>query len=199
MKRKYVVTGLAVLAVGMTGVGVYSLVDRGRDPDTSVKGASVVAPQVGLRVYRDPTIIEQAIDEDEEAKGQLWKLTQPAEAKEEFQVTAVYEQGVSLTKLTRLTRTSLREAVVGNINLQLPKSYAGYTKISQRNLNINGVEANETIFEYQSRGTRVRQRLLLLFKNSDTVVYLRGQVRSVDYDTVNEKYFEPLFSSAKFE
>lgn len=200
MKRKKIHLGFVVLVLGIIGFGMaVTVVEKQEGSDASVKGATVAAPQIGLQVHTDSALTQQALSDDARSKGQLWLFTQPVGVSEEFQVSAAYEQGTSLTKLAGVTRMPLREAVMSNVNMQLPKNHEAYKRISQRNLSVNGVEANETIFEYRSRGTQVRQRLLLLFKNSDTVVYIRGQAVASEYDMVNERYFEPLFSSAKFE
>lgn len=202
-KTKLVVFGV-IVAVGVIvgGAAVLLLRDSGWG-STDTKGAtnskSIHARAVNMTVEADESLLQKTVSQEGQEAGQLWELAQPADGQQEFVVNAFYEEGESLRKLTGYTKQSLRDSVVTNINLQLPKQYPEYKELTQQNLTLNGLEANETIFTYKTSDVLVKQRLLLLFKNSDTAVYIRAQAKANEYDQINKKYFEPIFSSAKFE
>lgn len=199
MDRKKIALSLVGLVVVVVGCAYWLF--RGNDP--AVKSASVLktikGEAVDLVVRSGPSLVGKTVSKDNQDRGQLWSLVQPKGSKQEFVIDANYEQGDSLKKLTGFTKQSLRDSVVANINVQLPKQYPEYKELTQRNLTVNGFEANETVFEYTTSGIRAKQRLLLLFKNSDTAVYIRAQAKLDEYREINERYFEPIFSSAKFE
>ncbi len=201
MTKKLISIGLVglVIALGLAGIFFF-----GRDKNTPPKAKStdktvVKSNAVGLSVERDVFLVQKSLTPEETQKGKLWEFTQPKTSAQQFLIDADYEQGTSLKKLTAYTKKSLRESVVDNINIQLPQQYPEFKQISQRNLTVNGVEANETIFEYVNAAIRVRQRLLLLFKNNDTAIYIRAQAKADEYAGISRHYFEPMLSSAKFE
>jgi hypothetical protein len=202
-RKKLIISSIAILMVvlsgGLIGAKYYG---SQREEHKEVKNATtttIYSSRLQLVVQRDASLVEKKLSPSSEAKGQLWEVTQPESSMQPFVINAFYEQGVSLKKLTGYTKQSLRDSVVSNVNIQLPKQFPEYRELTQRNLTINGIEANETIFEYTNARARVKQRLVLLFKNSDTAIYIRGQARSEDYEEINSRYFEPLISSAKFE
>ena len=165
----------------------------------SVVSQTVVDNSVGLVVQRDASLSSAPNSVDDEKAGQLWKFNQPLQTQQEFVISASYEQGASLKKLTSATKQSLRDAVLDNVNRQLPKQYPGYRQVSQQDITVNDIQATRVVFEYTSTQTRIKQQLLLLFKNSDTVVYIKAQARAGDYDDLNQHYFEQIFSTAKFQ
>ena len=193
------------LVVVLVSVAVFAgafILLKPTDNKDAVQGSTTKAlsdETTGLTVAKEASMVEQSVNEGNKKAGQLWQLRQPEDSQHVFEVTAAYEQGASLSKLTAVTRKPLRDSVVDNINIQLRKQYPEYKQVTQRNLTVNSLEANETIFEYVSQGVKVKQRLLLIIKNSDTAVYIRGQAKAAEYDEVDSKYFEPLFNSAKFQ
>jgi hypothetical protein len=201
IRRIVLVGGVLVALVGC--ITAVLLARRGNSDGNKqlVKNATTTSlsdSQVGLVVNRDASLTEKSISKEDSQKGQLWEVTQPTGSRQEFVINAFYEQGDSLKKLTGYTKQPLRDSVMASINLQLPKQYPGYKELIQRNLTVNGTDASETIFEYTNSGARIKQRLLLLFKNSDTAVYIRAQAKAEEYEAINTQYFEPLLTSAKF-
>jgi hypothetical protein len=202
MRHKKLVFLIVVLVAAVSSVSVFFVV-QGKDSSSDVKTASssetVKSERIGMTVRKDLSLVQSTLKSKDEQKGKLWEFTQPASSSQQFVIDSNYEQGASLKKLSGYTKQSLRDSVMGNINLQLPKQYPNYKELTQRNLTVNGIEANETLFEYVNSGVRVKQRLLLLIKNSDTAVYIRAQARADEYDGINRQYFDPIFASAKFE
>ncbi|HTE58518.1 MAG TPA: hypothetical protein VK694_07270 [Verrucomicrobiae bacterium] len=193
---------IAVIGALIMAIGVGSLLSRRWLDKKDVKSMTyqmVVDNKVGLVVRRDAALNSVPNSADDEKAGQLWEFTQPLQAQQEFVVSASYEQGASLKKLTSVTKQSLRDAVMDNVNRQLPKQYPEYHQISQQDTTINGIQATRVVFEYTSTQIKVKQQLLLLFKNGDTVAYMKAQARAEDYDSLSQHYFEPIFSSAKFQ
>lgn len=191
------------IIVGLVLILIAFFVFKNDKPTPKEKDTNTVVvkdDQVGLAISRDASLRTKRPDKETVKEiGQLWDFRQPANSQEEFAIDANYEEGESLKKIATFTKKPLREAVVENVNLQLPKQYPQYEELTQRNLTVNGFEANETVFEYVVSGVKVKQRLLLLFKNSSTAVYIRAQAPAKDFTEVNKRYFEPIFSSAKFE
>ncbi|HTE21845.1 MAG TPA: hypothetical protein VK674_02285 [Candidatus Limnocylindria bacterium] len=163
------------------------------------KVETVNSEPVGMIIERDTSLVQSTPEKEDEESGQMWRFVQPADSQQQFVVSSYYEQGASLKKLTSLTKMPLKEAVLDNVSRQLPQQYPEYKELSQKDITVNGTQATEIVFEYVSQNIPVRQRLLLLFKNSDTVVYIRGQAKAAEYDDINSKYFAPLFASSKFE
>jgi hypothetical protein len=201
-KRNKLLLAIGII-IALVLVMVAFLIFKSDKPTPNKKVANTIVVKddhVGLVINRDASLRTKPADKEMVKEiGQLWDFRQPANSQQEFAIDANYEQGESLKKLTGYTKQSLRDSVINNVNLQLPKQYPSYEEVTQRNLTVNGVEANETIFEYLVSGVKVRQRLLLLFKNSSTAVYIRAQAPAEDFTKVNKRYFEPIFSSAKFE
>lgn len=202
MQRKTALITLTVLAVMLGGAGLY-LSQAKKEASSDVKSAATMdeikSDRVGLVVDKDKSLRRLVLTEEDEEKGALWRLIQPADSIQEFGIDANFEQGDSLRKLTAYTRQSLRDSVVSNVNVQLPRQFPGFKEISQRNLSINGIDANETIFEYSSGKDKIKQRMVLIFKNSDTAIYIVAQTKSSNYEEINSKYFEPLIQSVKIE
>lgn len=200
MKRSYIIASIIVLVLG---VGSFLVLSRNKSDSTGIQGARtserLASGETGFVVERDTSLQQKQVSSEESSSGMLWRLSQPADSKQTFEITATYDDDPSIKKLTAVSGKSTREAVMDNVNIQLPKMFPEYKEISQRNTIVSGIEASETIFEYVNQGIAVKQRLLLLFKNSDTVVYIRGQAKASDYDSLNAKYFDPLFNSAKFQ
>ena len=169
------------------------------DINDSIATVTVVSELTGFRVERNQELIEGPLDENDKESGQLWRFVQPEGSDVEFRITARYEQGASLKKLTNVTKQSLRDAVLGNVDLQLPVQYPDYEEVSRLNTVINGIEASEIVFTYNSNEQHIKQRLVLLFKNSDTVVYMQAQALESDFEELNQRYFESLIVSAYFE
>lgn len=154
---------------------------------------------VGLSAVVPDGVRTRSLSAADTKAGQLWELSSVVPHSGSFLVNAYYEQGRSLRRLSGYAKLPLREAIVSNINVQISNQYPSYKQLVQRDLTLQGLQANETVFEYTSQGARITQRLLILIKNADTAVYVRGQARSPDYATVNEKFFEPIFSSLSFK
>lgn len=202
MQRKTLAAPFILLALTIGGLAFFVTQDKDStkgDVKSAASMETVTSERIGMTVQKDISLEQQSVSGDDEAKGRLWTFTSPASSQQEFMIDANYEQGASLKKLTGYTKQSLRDSVVTNVNLQLPKQYSEYKELTQRNVTINGIEANETVFEYDSEGVKVKQRLVLFFKNSDAAVYIRAQAKADEYDEVNSNYFEPIFSSVKFE
>lgn len=193
----HAVGGIFLLAVLVVAAGFISFNVK-PDKVGVVKSISFKAAPTGLEVELDKTLVKQSVSQADKEQGQLWRLVQPEGSKQQFAISAHYESGESLKKLTAATGLPIREAVIGNAQLQLPKQYPSYKLVNQKNLTLNGTEATEMIFEYESQNITIRQRLLLLFKNSSTVVYIRAQARTADFDEVNSRYFTSLIKSVKF-
>lgn len=149
-------------------------------------------------VERDPALAEEVTTSQEKQSGQLWKLTQPSNSTP-FKVSAHFEQGESLKKLTALSKKPLKDAVLENVEKQLRQQYPSYKDVSKKDTSINGITATELTFTYVSKEVQVTQKLVLLFKNSEMVVYLRAQAKASDFTQIDEKYFKPLFNSARFK
>lgn len=199
-KKLFLVIGIIVVFALILIVVLVIGKDKSTPAKKDTNTVLVKDDQVGLAVKRDASLkTKVAAAQTVQERGQLWNFSQPTNSQLEFAIDANYEQGESLKKIATFTKKPLREAVVENVNLQLPKQYPGYEEITQRNLTVNGFEANETVFEYVVSDVKVRQRLLLLFKNSSTAVYIRAQAPAEDFTEVNKRYFEPIFSSAEFE
>jgi hypothetical protein len=200
MNKKLAIAAVVLLLI-ISSLGIYFLFkpDGSVHPKNSVTMEVVKSEQVGMTVKRGASLRQTTLTQADQRAGKLWEFAQPADSAQQFVINAFYEQGASLKKLTGYTKQSLRESVVANVNLQLPKQFPQYKELTQRDLTVNGIEANETIFEYVNGGVRIKQRLLLLFKNSETAIYIRGQAKADDYEEVNDRYFEALFKTATFD
>ncbi len=190
------VAGVAIVS----GIGGFLALKgiRVNDVKRAASVEVVKSEEVGMTVERDASLEQSTYEKDEEPK-QLWRFTQPVDSRQQFVVSSYYEQGATLRKLASLTKMSLKDAVLDNVSRQLPQQYPGYKKINENNLEVNGAQATEIVFQYVSQDIPVRQRLLLLFKDSDTVVYIRGQTKATEYNAVNGRYFDPVFSSVRFD
>jgi patatin-like phospholipase/acyl hydrolase len=203
MSRQKLVICIVMVVLAGAGIAWFLLSINEHKADQAVQSVASVktlrSEEIGMIVERGASLVPKELDRASQDAGQLWALSQPNDSRQEFVIDANYEQGASLKKLTAVTKQSLRDSVVTNINLQLPKQYPEYKEIVQRNLSINGIDANETIFEYVSNGVKIKQRLVLYFKNSDTAVYIRAQAKADEYEAANDQYFEPLLMSVKFD
>ena len=72
-------------------------------------------------------------------------------------------------------------------------------QVSQRQFERDGHKAAETVFDYDGNGgSRVRQRLMILMRDSDTAFYVIGQTRQTEFAKLNPAALEPIFTSINF-
>lgn len=200
MSYKKIVISIVALSVMLIGICV--VLTKGHKNDAARPTGRVLnSPESGMSVTVDPELRQQVVSEADKRRGQIWTLTQPAGAKPEFSITAVYVEDPTIKKLVSMANKPTAEAVMESVTLQLQKQYHQYEYnfLSKRIFSIGKYDAAEVVFEYVSKDDTVRQRLVLIFKNPTAVVYIRGQVTNAGYEMMNVRYLDPLLASVKFE
>ena len=193
--KKTLLAVSVTLAVAL-GVGVTALVLRKTETAQSVTEVSL--NEVGLEVQQ-PTQLKRAELSDKDKQGNVLLRLQESEAnKVPVLITVRYEDG--LKAIFAVTKQEPLEMLLTNLDKSYPDRFPGFTKISDRELTVGDKEAAEIVFDYQQPGQeKVRQRLLIVIKDSDTAVYVAGQLPADQYDQYNSTLLEPVFTSLKFE
>lgn len=200
MSRKSILILVASLSIILVGASVVVIRNRKND-DIHSTGRIIRSVESGMSVTVNPDLQQRAVGGSERQKGKLWAFEQPAGTRPEFSITAVYSEDPTIKKLASVTNKLTTEAVLDNVTRQLQKQYDqhDYDFRSKNTFSINGYDAAEVVFEYTSSSKVVRQRVVLVFRNQTSVVYIRGQAETTAYDMMNAKYLEPLLASVKFD
>jgi hypothetical protein len=115
-----------------------------------------------------------------------------------FLITLRYEDGLRL--VTSLTRQDLIPMLLGNIDKVYPQRFTDYKSLSTRQFEQDGHKAAEIIFTYDGpAGEKVKQKFLIVDIDGNQVLYIAAQVKEVDFDQVNKRYFDRIFQSLTFD
>lgn len=165
---------------------------------TSSRLTSSVRPnrtfqQQGVRLEYPDTMIIMRLTSQDTADRFIFRArtgTQDAAAL----LTVRYEQGIA--KAANATKKQPLDLLLENIKGSYPQRYPAYKEEQQRRLVLHGYQAAEVIFTYNNpQGDRVRQRFMIVIKNTDTAYYISGQTIENKYTEINKQVFEPVFSS----
>ncbi|MDQ3094185.1 MAG: hypothetical protein M3Q70_03365 [bacterium] len=110
-------------------------------------------------------------------------------------VTIYLEKG--LRAATNFVKQEHLAIVSDTASRALPQTYPGYTKESEKLLDVAGKKAIEFVFEYTGKDSdvRIKQRLLGVLIDQDRIIYFRLQSLSTSYEEINNQYFEYLLKS----
>ncbi|MBI4600023.1 hypothetical protein HY732_03810 [Candidatus Uhrbacteria bacterium] len=113
-------------------------------------------------------------------------------------VTVRYED--DLRKVSNTLRRDLLDILLENSEKVFVQEYIKYEKVSQRTFQHKGRRAAEIVFSYLSPyGKFVTQRFLILIRDENTAFYLSAQAPKEQYDTMNRRYFNTMFTSIGFK
>lgn len=110
-------------------------------------------------------------------------------------VSVRYEKG--LKEAAALTKQNKLEMVIQNLRKSYPTRFPGFNEISSKITEIEGHEAKEVIFSYQTQKITSYQRLVIIDKNDDSVIYIAMQSTKSGFYSVNKNIFDLIINSAK--
>lgn len=88
--------------------------------------------------------------------------------------------------------------LLDNSGLSFPKTFPDYNVISQKQFEIDGTRAGQVLFTYANQDVTIKQRFVIVIKDSDVAQYLVFQAPVLDFDMANSRYFEPMVRSARY-
>ncbi len=133
---------------------------------------------------------------DKDKKDQFIFRATEAPNSAPFLVTVRYEEG--LEAISALAKQPPLDLLVNNSQKAYPQRFPGYKEESVRQFELNGHEAAETYFTYKNNAERIKQRFLIVLRDSDIAFYVAAQAKETDFEKINNTYFQPIFESIDF-
>lgn len=153
--------------------------------------------QVGFK-YSGDLIGKRAYDEKDVADKIVYRIKNGEKVDAPILVTVKWETG--LRKVSSVLRYDILDILLDGADKAFAKQYIKYEKKSERKFDRDGRKAAEIEFEYLSPlGQFIRQRMMILMKDEDAAVYIVAQTRQKEYDAINKKYFEQIFTTVGFK
>lgn len=162
---------------------------------------ALFSSDIGLRFNYSERIEVQALSDQERQEKKLLFRGVPRgsglHTTKPFLIQAWYEDKFRLA--AGLTKKEPLELLLENQKNSFPKLYPAYREQSVKRVEISGRKAAEIIFTYNNaQGAAVKQRLLAALKDDDIAVYVSAQAKEGDFNLVNRRYFETVFTSVSF-
>lgn len=110
--------------------------------------------------------------------------------------TLRYEKG--LAAVAAITKTPILDLLLSNSNRSFSTNFEAYQKLSEVRRDQFGHQAAEILFTYKVEGQDFKQRFMIVVKDTDSAYYLAARAPVADFDELNNKYFEPMFASLRF-
>jgi len=184
---------MAIAVVVVTVLVLATLLTSNNAMPENKNTARYTDPTTGLTIdYRSDLEIAANSTPQE---GVLFNL---AKSDPRMQITSWLEEGDSIARLNILDKP-LNQLMIYNAKKQINDIYSDVKITDEKLVTINGLEGGEVVFNYTSSGgIKTTQRLLVLVKDTDTVITIAAQAYQERYDEVNKDYFDQIMSSAKF-
>lgn len=160
---------------------------------------AVFSSDIGLTFNYSERIEAQPLSDQERQEKKLLFRGVPKDSRltAPYLVQAWYEDKFRLA--ANLTKKEPLELLLENQKNSFPKLYPDYRELSLRRIERNGRKGAEILFTYQNaQGATIKQRLLAVLKDDDVAVYVSAQAKEGDFDLVNRRYFETIFTSVSF-
>jgi len=176
-------------ALGLALIIWFVLVKPVEAPDTASNNA------VALQQFEDQThaikisypksaVVSELTDKD---KSDRFILIANATGDKPYKIYLKYEDG--LRAATALTKLSVLDFMLENLNKSYPRQFPAYSKLSEHRLQLNGKEAAEVIFTYSaSTGEVVKQQIVLVTKDNNKAFYLSMQAKETDFEALKETF-----------
>ncbi|MBI2645166.1 hypothetical protein HYW94_03285 [Candidatus Uhrbacteria bacterium] len=156
-------------------------------------------PEIGVQMKVPKVIKEGSINLDDKKAKVLFR----GEVKKEDHGTPLliilrYEDGL------RMPATVSHLEIIPMLMMNLERAYPGrfpdYKKKSEKKFEYRGKKAAEVDFTYTGpAGEMIKQRFLMVEYDGDTALYFSAQAREEDFEKLNKKYFNRMFSSIRFK
>lgn len=151
---------------------------------------------IGITVDLPNSSVLQKLSEEDELNNILLRVIR--KKNDPFLVTIRKEKG--LRPIIALTRQDMLPMLLRNLERAYPQRFPGYKKVSEKKLEYGDKKAAEVSFTYtNSAGGTVQQRLLIVEYDGDTALYFSAQAQEENFDRLNKKYFNRIFSSVRFK
>lgn len=142
---------------------------------------------------------KRAYGEEDVSDKILFRLKNGEKIDAPILITLKHEN--SLRKISSILRYDIIDILLDNADKLFTKQYIKYEKNTERKFTTkDGHKAAEVTFTYLSQlGYFIKQRFLIVMRDEDTAIYLSAQTTKKDFDAINKKYFEKIFTSLAFE
>lgn len=187
-KKTTLITVICVLLLAIAATGTFLLLKKINKIDTANYSAS------GVTFAYPKSFVPDNLDQ-QDIKNNLIYRSSKINKKDAppMLITVRYENG--LAKAAAVTKQSVLDMLLGNMALSFPTRYPGFKELSRRQFDYNGKKAAEVYFTYNKGENTLKERFLIVIKDSDTAFYITAQAKQADFDYLNGKYFEPTFKS----
>jgi len=151
----------------------------------------------GIVFQYSPDLGEATLTDQQKKDRYIVRLLPQQSSKYSLEIELRYED--QLRRVSALTHTDLLDMLVSNATKAFAREYKGYKKVSEKQVTINEKKGSELQFTYTGpKNELIYQRFLILIRDPDTAYYLSAQTIEQDFDAVNRRYFERIFSSTEF-
>ncbi len=204
MKKQHIVAVslLPILLIGGTLVTVAVL--KNNDA-VKVKSAESSKEVLASAVFRDDTYgvsVSYPVDaevvpltEQDKKDKFILKFQHPKSPEYVFNVRA--ETGLRLP--SQLAKIDVIDLVLNGALSSLPLRYPNYKLLGQNKLYLNNKEAEVVEFTYIGPAKElVRQKLVLVAKDSDSALYFTMQSKDSDFDSLMSSVFDHVLNDVKF-
>lgn len=190
-----------IAAVVIAAVAIYVFADR-EDKDYSSKdvmSSSQITSDHGISVSKPDGLVQVPVSDEATKNGMIWSFVGNSSSQAEVSLTVYYQEDDSLNKLSSITKMPVIDAVTQNAKLQDSKKYSEYNERDSKTYDRDGYQVSETIFDYTHKDNKITQRRLIMVRNKKDIIYVRGQAKSVDFETMNETVFDKFFGDIGFK
>lgn len=153
-------------------------------------------PKFGFDYHKKMNLTR--VSEEEKKKGQIFIRLTEGTILQPLLVSIRLEKGLRL--VTSLTRQEMIPYLLNSVEGAHPQRFPEYTKESEREFELSGKKAAELLFTYTGpAGEKIKQRFLIVAYDGDTALYFAAQAKTSDFDSLNQRYFNRMFESLRFE
>jgi len=110
-------------------------------------------------------------------------------------ISVKYEDGLKVA--AAVTKVNKLDLVLQNLRKNYPSRFPEFNEVSSQKIKIGEHIAQEIVFTYDSNNFASKQKLLVVDKNDDQVVYIAMQAKVQDFDMLNNQIFLAIIGSLK--
>ncbi|MEK7602720.1 MAG: hypothetical protein AAB459_00555 [Patescibacteria group bacterium] len=190
-----------VLSIAVVSTGAYIILrlnpNRSNNPTDSTIHQSFTDNKQGISFDYSSTLKQIELNGDDLKDNFVFRAENIYNTDPPILISVRYENG--LKAASTVTKQSKIELVMQNLRKAYPKRFPSFEEVSSNKTEIDSKTAQEVVFTYTSNSINSKQRLLIIDKNEDTVIYVSMQSKNSDYDKLDSEIFTPITNSIKIK
>ena len=129
------------------------------------------------------------------ADNYIFRATNSATDSKKYLITIRSEAGIQ--KVANLTKQDVLEMLIANARKALPLRYPGFQLMGIEQAEVNSKKSAELTFTYKNNGELLRQKMLMVLRDSDTVLYVSIQAKDSEFDNLYHNNLDTVVRSLK--